>query len=126
MHWFSAGVAILVALAIIGLGLMYLFNPQAVMPSFGLPLPGSDPDGDGWYRLKGVRDIASGGVVLGMMGWAGWRAVGIALLVEALIPLGDMSLILAAKGSTARALGIHGLTAVLMIAAAFPLLFADF
>ena len=44
--------------------------------------------------------------------------LGIVLLIEAFIPAGDMSLILAAKGSTKRAFGIHGLTAALMIAAA--------
>jgi hypothetical protein len=48
--------------------------------------------------------------------------LGIVLLIEALIPAGDMSLILAARGSTARALGIHGLTAILMIAGAVPLI----
>ena len=44
------------------------------------------------------------------------------LMIEAIIPVGDMSLILAAKGSTRIALGIHGVTAALMILAAIPLL----
>ena len=75
-----------------------------------------------WLRLKGVRDIVSGLVVLGAMGWGEPRVLGIVLLIEALIPAGDMALILAAHGSTSRALGIHGTTALLMTAAAIPLI----
>lgn len=47
--------------------------------------------------------------------------VGIILVVEALIPVGDMSVILAANGSTRRAFGIHGVTALLMLLAGIPL-----
>jgi hypothetical protein len=68
-----------------------------------------------------VRDIVAGLVVLAMMVWGGSRLVGIALLIEAIIPFGDMSLILAAKGSAKRAFGIHGFTAALMVLAAIPL-----
>jgi hypothetical protein len=122
MYWFSIGVALLVAIGIIAIGALYLFRPRAATLSFGLPLP---EDGDNivwWLRLKGVRDIVSGLVVLALMIWGGPRTLGIALLIEAIIPAGDMSLILAAKGSAGRALGIHGLTAVLMILAAIPLI----
>ena len=71
---------------------------------------------------QGSRDVVSGLIVLAVMVWGGPRLIGIVLLVEALIPLGDMSIILAAKGSTKRAFGIHGLTAVLMILATIPLI----
>ena len=47
--------------------------------------------------------------------------LGIILLVEAMIPVGDMLLILAAKGLTIRAVGVHGSTAALMILAACAL-----
>jgi hypothetical protein len=33
------GVALLVAVGIIGIGIMYLSNPRAATESFGLPLP---------------------------------------------------------------------------------------
>jgi Domain of unknown function (DUF4267) len=73
-------------------------------------------------RLKGVRDIVSGLTVLAFMSWGVPRGVGIILLVEAIIPVGDMLLILAAKGSTKSAFGMHGLTAVLMVLAAIPMM----
>lgn len=122
MHWFSIGVALLVAIGIIAIGIMYLSNPRAATQSFGLPLPEEGANIAWWLRLKGVRDIASGLVVLALMVWGGPRMVGIALLIEATIPAGDMSLILASKGSAKRAFGIHGFTAALMILAAIPLI----
>jgi len=122
MYWFSNGVALLVAIGIIAIGIMYLTQPRAATGSFGLPLPEQDANIAWWLRLKGSRDMASGLVVLAMMAWSTPQTVGIVLLIEAMIPAGDMSLILAAKGSTNRALGIHGLTAALMILAATPLI----
>lgn len=122
MHWFSLAIALLAALGIIAIGLMYLFEPRGATHSFGLPLPEEGANVAWWLRLKGVRDIVSGLVVLALMAWGGPRMVGLVLLIEAIIPVGDMSLILAAKGSTGRALGMHGLTAALMVLAAIPLL----
>jgi hypothetical protein len=122
MFWFSIGVALLAAIGIIAIGILYLVNPRAATLGFGLPLPETGANIAWWLRLKGVRDVASGLVVLAFMVWGGPRMTGIALLIEAIIPLGDMSLILAAKGSTRHALGIHGLTAALMIMAAIPLI----
>jgi hypothetical protein len=121
MHWLALGIALLVALGIIVIGALYLSGPRATTRSFGLPLPEDGPNIAWWLRLKGVRDIASGLTLLAMMVWGGPRMVGIILLVEALIPIGDMLVILAAKGSARRAFGMHGLTALLMILAAVPL-----
>jgi hypothetical protein len=118
MHWLALGIALLVALGIIVIGALYLSGPRATTRSFGLPLPEDGPNIAWWLRLKGVRDIASGLTLLAMMVWGGPRMVGIILLVEALIPIGDMLVILAAKGSARRAFGMHGLTALLMILAA--------
>jgi hypothetical protein len=65
--------------------------------------------------LLGIRDVVAGLVVLAMMLTAEWRLVGIALLVEAVIPLGDMSIILGSGGSRSRAFSIHGVTCAVMI-----------
>jgi hypothetical protein len=122
MYWFANGVALLVAIGIIAIGMMYLARPRAATESFGLPLPEQGTNTTWWLRLKGSRDVASGLVVLAMMAWSTSQTVGIVLLIEAMIPASDMALILAAKGSTERAFGIHGLTAALMILAAIPLI----
>ena len=122
MHWFSNGVAWLVSLGIIFVGVRYLTNPRTMAPSFGLPLPEEGANIVWWLRLKGVRDITSGVLTLAVIAWDGHRTLGIVLLAEALIPVGDMSNILAAKGSTKHAFGIHGATAALMILGAIPLI----
>ncbi len=122
MYWFSNGVALLASAGIIVMGGMYIFNPRGATQSFGLPLPEEGANVAWWLRLKGVRDIVAGLVVLAMMIWGSPRIVGIVLLIESFIAVGDMSLILAAKGSTKAALGMHGLTAALMILAAVPLI----
>ncbi|PAY06465.1 hypothetical protein CK489_26645 [Bradyrhizobium sp. UFLA03-84] len=122
MHWLAIGLALLVAFAIIAIGALYVVNPRAATRSFGLPLPEDGGNITWWLRLKGVRDIASGLAVLALMAWGPPGAVGIVLLVEAVIPVGDMLVILAAKGSTGSAVGMHGVTAVLMVLAAMPLM----
>lgn len=83
--------------------------------------PEDDPNIAWWLRLKGVRDIASGLALLAFMVWGGSHMVGIILLAEAIIAIGDMLVILAAKGSARSAFGMHGLTALLMILAGVTL-----
>jgi Domain of unknown function (DUF4267) len=122
MHWFALGIALLLALAIIAIGIQYVASPLTATRSFGLPLPENGANIAWWLRLKGVRDIVSGLTVLAFMMWGVPSGLGIILLVEAIIPVGDMLLILAAKGSTKSAFGMHGLTAVIMVLAAVPLI----
>jgi hypothetical protein len=121
IQWFSLGMALLVALAIIAIGTMYIATPTTATRSFGLPFPENGTNIAWWLRLKGVRDIVAGLAVLAFMAWGVPLAVGIILLVEAIIPVGDMLVILAAKGSSKRAFGIHGLTAAFMVIAAIPM-----
>ena len=96
MHGLAIGLALLLALAIIVIGTQYLVSPKAATRNFGLPLPEDGPNIAWWLRLKGVRDIVSGLLVLTFMDWSGLRAVGIILFVYSLIPIGDMLMILAA------------------------------
>jgi Domain of unknown function (DUF4267) len=121
MHLLAPGTALLVALAIIAIGTQYVVRPTTATRSFGLPLPENGANVAWWLRLKGVRDIAAGLTVLAFMAWGDLRGVGIVLLVAAIIPVGDMLLILAANGSTRSAFAIHGLTAVFMVLAAIPM-----
>jgi len=122
MHWIALGVALLLAVAIIAIGILYIVSPTTATRSFGLPLPDGGANTAWWLRLKGVRDIASGLIALAFMMRGAPGAVGLVLLVEATIPVGDMLVILAAKGSAKSAFGIHGLTAMIMILAAVPLI----
>jgi hypothetical protein len=122
MHSLALGVAVLVALAIIVIGTQYVARPRHATRSFGLPLPEEGVNVAWWLRLKGVRDIVAGLGVLAFLAWGGPRGVGLILLVDAIIPVGDMLVVLAGKGSVALAFGMHGLTAVVMILTAITLI----
>ena len=107
--------AAIMALGIIVIGCFYLLSPERISGTFGLKPPASDADTRAWLRPKGIRDVVAGLVVLTMMLTADRRSVGIALLVEAIIPLGDMSIVLGSGGSKWRAFSIHGVTCAVMI-----------
>ena len=107
--------AALIAVGIIVIGCFYLVAPERISGSFGLKPPASDADTRAWLRLKGIRDVTSGLIVLTMMLTADRRLVGIALLVEAIIPFGDMSIILGSGGSKSTAFSVHGITCAVMV-----------
>ena len=113
----ALSVAGLIAVSIFVIGSFYLVSPERVSGSFGLKLPATDANTRAWLRLKGIRDLASGVVVLTLMTTTDSRTVGIALLAFAIIPLGDMSIVLGSGGSRVKALSIHGLTCAVMLAA---------
>ena len=117
-------VAALIAVSVFVIGSFYLVSPERISGSFGLKPPASDADTRAWLRLKGIRDAACGLVVLIIMLTADRRSVGIALLVEAIIPLGDMSIILGSGGSKSRALSVHGVTCAVMLVAGLLLIHA--
>jgi Domain of unknown function (DUF4267) len=112
----------LIAAGIIVIGCFYLLSPERISGSFGLKPPASDADTRAWLRPKGIRDVASGLVLLTMMLTAESRLVGIALLAFAIIPLGDMSIILGSGGSRSKAFSVHGATCAVMLVAGLLLI----
>ena len=114
-HAITLIIAVLLALGIIVIGCFYLLSPQRISETFGLKPPAPDADTRAWLRPKGIRDIAAGLIVLAIMLTADTHLVGIALLVEAIIPLGDMSIVLGSGGSKSRAFSIHGVTCAVMV-----------
>ncbi|MBL1289437.1 DUF4267 domain-containing protein [Streptomyces sp. For3] len=101
-------------LFILWFGTEYIVSPETTAPTFGLPSWPSG-DGGGFLIIKGIRDVVLA-LVLGILLVTGHRrALGWALLVEALAAYGDMTNVLAHHGSVATALGIHCLTATLMV-----------
>src|SRR5262244_3071160 len=116
--------AALIAVGIIVIGCFYLVSPERISETFGLKPPAPDADTRAWLRPKGIRDVASGLVVLTMMLAADSRLVGIALLVEAIIPLGDMSIVLGSGGSRLRAFSVHGVTCAVMLVVGLYLIHA--
>ncbi len=113
--------AALVAVAVIVIGCFYLVAPERMIGSFGLKPPAPDANTRAWLRLKGIRDVGSGLVVLSLMLAADRRSVGIALIAFAIIPLGDLSIVLASGGSKAKAFSIHAATFAVIVVAGIVL-----
>ncbi len=113
--------AVLGGLFIIYIGVIFLVNPLDSAAAFGVT---SWPthDGTAFLAVKAVRDIASGLVIFALLFTGHRRALGWALLALAFAPTGDMVIVLSDGGSIAMALGVHGLTALAVVANAVLLL----
>lgn len=116
MHLVGLVLVWIVSLGIIAIGALYLARQESNGAGFGLPvLP--QPEARCWWQVKGVRDIVTGIAPITLL-FVQPAALPWLIGIEALIPIGDMLVILANRGSRARAFGIHGATAVGMIIAA--------
>lgn len=113
-------VAVLACVFIVVIGLRFLLAPRAATVAYGL----ADGDVRGLTAIKGTRDIASGVILLVVWLVAGPVVFGWALLAAALIPIGDALIVITTGGRLSTALGIHGVTAALLIAAGLVLVLA--
>jgi hypothetical protein len=106
-----------VAVAIILIGLRFAIDPVTSATSAGFGFTAVSLG-----ETKGVRDIASGLVVLALL-WAGQRrALGAALLAFAFVPTCDVAIVLLNGGAPEIAFGIHATTACLLLVLAGLLL----
>ena len=120
----ALSLAALIAAAVTAIGSFYVVSPQKVVGSFGLRLPATDTDTRAWLRLKGMRDIGCGVAVLALMLTADRRSLGIAMLALAIIPFGDMAVVLGSGGSKSKAFSIHALTCAVMLVVGLLLMHA--
>ena len=110
-------VALLGCVAIIAIGTRFLLTPRRATLDFGVAADNLRA----LTEIKGVRDITSGVVPLVVWAAAGRSALGWALIAAALTPTADAVIVLRNGGKLATALGIHGLTAVVLVAAGLVL-----
>jgi hypothetical protein len=111
------GLAGLIAVAIVFIGLRFLWDPAAASGGFGIANSPSPSTGfTAWLAVKGTRDIVSGLFVFLLMAEGSPRLLGEFLLVASLIAFGDAATVLRSGGKRAAAFGIHGLTALVIVA----------
>ena len=102
---------------IIAVGIRFLLAPPIAMTGYGVA-----PDSlRALTEIKGVRDIASGVVLLVVLAAAGHTALGWAMVAAAITPTADALIVLRNGGKLPTALGIHGVTAALLLAAGLTL-----
>ncbi len=106
----------LIGAGIIVIGARALWAPAAAA-GFGIPdTPTGDRTFQAWLSVKAVRDIASGLFVVVLLVGATPHLLGWFMLAAAGIPLGDALIVLRSNGPRAVAYGVHGATAVVMLA----------
>jgi hypothetical protein len=113
------GLAIALNLMILFIGLNFLFAPWTAAKGYGVPAKHDRA----YLTIKGLRDGGYGLVGLALLAFAGVRAEAWFMLVVALLPLGDMFVVLKNGGTKAVAFGVHFATAVAVLVSA-ALLFA--
>ena len=114
----------LIGAGIIFIGVREIWAPQAAA-GFGIPdTPTEDRAFHAWLTVKAVRDIASGLFIFILLAGATPHLLGWFMLAAAGIPVGDALIVLRSNGPKAVAYGIHGATAVVMVAISVLLLVA--
>ena len=105
-------VAFLACAAIIAIGIRFLLAPRRATLAFGVPAENLRA----LTAIKGVRDITSGAVPLVVWAASGRTTLGWTLIAAALTPIADAVIVVRNGGKLSTALGIHGLTAGLLVA----------
>ncbi len=114
----------LIGAGIIVIGARALGAPQAAA-GFGIPgTPTEDRAFRAWLSVKAVRDIASGLFVFILLFGATPHLLGWFMLAAAGIPVGDAVIVWRSNGPRAAVYGVHGATAVVMVAIAVLLFVA--
>lgn len=111
----------ILSLVFVGLGLLFLMAPRAGAAVFGL----SAPEGDslGYLPAIGLRDLAFGLYLLILSFTATQRILGLIFAATLVIPMGDLVIVAAARGSDGILnLLLHGASAAVMAAGSIWLL----
>jgi hypothetical protein len=106
----------LVVLAGFYFGLSYLLDGSGAAAGFGIVDP------DGYYIVKGVRDLAYALTALILLLLGQRRALGWVVLADSIIPIGDCLAVMTHGGTVGYALAVHGSAAVLVLITAGLLL----
>ncbi len=111
---FSGVLSLLVALGIIFIGVREFLDPSTGALGYGVPL--SDPRDNDLLAIKAVRDVASGILVLGLLGLGNRKALAWAIGALTLIPVFDGLVVLRhAAWAFTPVILIHWGTAVFML-----------
>lgn len=107
----------LIAAAIIVIGARFLVAPRVAAAGYGVPA-----DAGAYLGVKGVRDIASGLIVVVLLAAGATQLLGWVLFAATIIPLADAVIVLRNGGAKSIAWGVHGGTAAVMVVTAALLL----
>jgi Domain of unknown function (DUF4267) len=105
----------LIAAGIIFIGARFIVAPRIAAAGYGVQPDLGQPSACAYLSVKGVRDITSGLFVFILMAAGATHLLGWVILAATIIPLADAAIVLGNGGPRSIALGVHGLTAVVML-----------
>jgi hypothetical protein len=117
MRRFTTVLTVLIGIFPLTFGVRFLFDGPGAGAGYGITAAAG-----GFFVAKGIRDIVAGLNLLALLALGQRRATGVLMAITALIPITDMIVVLTHGGTVATALGIHGLTAVVILLDAWLLL----
>lgn len=112
----------LIAADIVFIGVRFIVAPRVAAAGYGVQPDLSQQSVGAYLTVKGVRDIASGLFVFILMAAGATHLIGWVILAATIIPLADASIVLHNGGRKSIALGVHGVTATVMLATSALLL----
>ena len=121
MRRFTTVLTVLLGLFPLTFGLQFLLDGHGAAAGFGID-PWPTGTAAGYFAVKGIRDIVTGLNLLALFALGQRHATGVLMAITAMIPIADMIIVLTHGGTVATALGIHGLTAVIVLFDAWLLL----
>ncbi|MGW5193752.1 DUF4267 domain-containing protein [Kribbella sp. NPDC004138] len=122
MRRFTTVLTVLLGIFPLTFGSRFLFDGAGAAAGFGID-PWPTGTAAGYFPVKGIRDIALGLVLLTLfVVLRQRRTTGVIMAVLVIIPITDMIVVFSHGGPAATALGVHGLTAAVMLVDALLLL----
>jgi hypothetical protein len=123
-HWgirsVSYWITLILALGIIFIGARFILQPQVGATGYGIPF-NDEPDAV-YGKIKGIRDIFSGIVLLPLLVMRMQKATAWVFTTTIVVPAFDFLIILYTNGvGDVAHLLIHGITALVMIINSFLL-----
>lgn len=115
LFWFT----LVIPVGIILIGINFILDPEGASAGFGIQV--TDPGSFPYMRIKGIRDIFSGLVILPFLFRGDRKVTSILFALATFVPLGDGLVIIANSGFAAPLL-IHWGTALYMMAVSYFLL----
>lgn len=105
----------LLAAGIIVVGARFLVAPGVAAAGYGVQPDLGQPSVGAYLSVKGVRDIASGLVVIILMVAGATHLLGWVILAATIIPIADAAIVARSGGPRPIAFGVHGGTAAVML-----------
>ncbi|MBT2395601.1 DUF4267 domain-containing protein [Streptomyces sp. ISL-100] len=117
----TTALAVLTGTAVLFFGLNFLLNLGGAPAGFGID-PWPQGNADGYFVVKGVRDLAVASTVFLLLALGERRILGWVVLINAVIPLGDALAVVTHGGTAVTALTVHVSAAAIVVLTAAMLL----